>query len=93
MLRTDHFTAIVKAYLSTLKNEILQSEKSSLLAGAKYIIYEQSIRFLIDFLQENKYYKISYPTHNLVRARTQIKLLQSLIDQESNLKRIVKLYG
>lgn len=92
ILQTDHFRAIVKAYLGVLKNEITQSEKLSLLAGAQYIIYEQCIRFLIDFLQGNKYYKTSYQTHNLIRTRTQIKLLQSLIEQESELKRIIKLY-
>ena len=92
ILRTDHFSAIVKAYLGVLNGEIFKAEKSSLLLGAKYIIYEQSIRFLTDFLQGNKYYKINYPDHNLVRARTQLKLLQSLIEQESELKKIVNLF-
>ncbi len=92
ILRADHFRAIVKAYLGVLNGKMFKAEKSSLLLGAKYIIYEQSIRFLTDFLQGNKYYKTNYPEHNLVRAQTQLKLLQSLIEQELELKRIVNLF-
>lgn len=38
----------------------------------------QSVRFLTDYLNEDKYYKISYPKHNLARAKAQFKLLQSI---------------
>lgn len=88
-LRIDHFQAIVEGYLSALNNDISQIEKSSLLPGAKYIIYEQALRFLTDYLNGNVYYKTDYAEHNLVRARTQIKLLQSLMKQEPEMKKII----
>ncbi len=37
------------------------------------------VRFLTDFLQGDSYYKISYPDHNLVRAKNQLKLTEELI--------------
>ena len=45
------------------------------------IILELTIRFLNDFLQSNKYFKIKYQTHNLYRAEVQYRLLSSFITQ------------
>jgi len=45
------------------------------------IIVELTIRFLIDFLQSNRYFKIKYQTHNLYRAEVQYRLLSSFITQ------------
>ena len=45
------------------------------------IIVELTIRFLNDFLQSNKYFKIKYQTHNLYRAEVQYRLLCSFVSQ------------
>tara|TARA_Y100001968_G_scaffold72810_1_gene64137 strand:- start:2310 stop:3473 length:1164 start_codon:yes stop_codon:yes gene_type:complete len=48
------------------------------------IISELTIRFLTDFLQSNKYFKIDYKNHNLSRAERQFQLLCSFLSQISN---------
>ncbi len=45
------------------------------------IIVELIIRFLKDFLQSNRYFKVKYQTHNLYRAEVQYRLLSSFITQ------------
>ena len=45
------------------------------------IIVELTVRFLSDFLQSNKYFKIKYQTHNLYRAESQYRLLSSFVSQ------------
>ena len=45
------------------------------------IIVELIIRFLNDFLQSNRYFKVKYQTHNLYRAEVQYRLLSSFITQ------------
>tara|TARA_Y100001968_G_scaffold292136_1_gene297087 strand:- start:65 stop:1228 length:1164 start_codon:yes stop_codon:yes gene_type:complete len=45
------------------------------------IIVELTIRFLTDFLQSNRYFKIKYQTHNLYRAEVQYRLLSSFVTQ------------
>ena len=45
------------------------------------IIFELTIRFLTDFLQSNRYFKIKYETHNLFRAEVQYQLLSSFLIQ------------
>ena len=48
------------------------------------IIFELTIRFLTDFLQSNRYFKVKYQTHNLFRAEVQYQLLCSFLGQMSN---------
>ena len=45
------------------------------------IIVELTIRFLTDFLQSNKYFKINYQSQNLYRAEVQYRLLTSFVSQ------------
>jgi len=87
--RIEHFEALTRGYLEALKYDLNQQEKESLLPGALYIIYEQVLRFLTDYLNGGVYYKTAYPEHNLVRARTQLKLLSYLLDNEKELTRVV----
>ncbi|WP_413677605.1 aminoglycoside phosphotransferase family protein [Prochlorococcus sp. MIT 0916] len=47
------------------------------------IIVELTIRFLTDFLQSNKYFKVKYQTQNLYRAEVQYRLLSSFVTQIS----------
>ncbi len=89
VFRMEHFKALTKGYLEPLKDNLSDKEKKSLLTGAKSIIYEQSLRFLTDFLNGDIYYKTAYPEHNLVRTRTQFKLLESIIKNERKLNEII----
>ena len=43
--------------------------------GAWMMTLECGIRFLTDYLQNDIYFKIHRPEHNLDRCRTQLKLL------------------
>ena len=89
VFRTEHFEALAGGYLDALKHDLNPQEKESLLPGALYIIYEQTLRFLTDYLNGSIYYKTNYPEHNLVRARTQLKLLNSLLVREKELARLI----
>ena len=42
------------------------------------MIYMQAIRFLTDYFNYDKYYKINYTEQNLVRAKNQMYLLKAL---------------
>ncbi len=87
--RVNFFEALTRGYLESLKDVLSAPEKQYLLLGAKAILYEQALRFLNDFLQGNIYYKVDYPEHNLVRTRTQIKLLTEILQHEKQLRNII----
>ena len=85
------YKSFVKGYAATTKNFILESEIRTLAFGAKLITYEQCVRFLEDYLNGDVYYKCHKPKHNLIRAKAQIALLQSIISNYDDMESIVKL--
>ena len=49
-----------------------------------------ALRMLTDFLNNDIYYKTSYATHNLDRARNQLKLLKEIDTHFDRMKEIVQ---
>lgn len=49
-------------------------------------------RFLADFLQGDVYFKTTYPEHNLVRARTQFRLVKEMEEQFDQMQEIVETF-
>ena len=87
------FEAYTRGYLSQRKGNLTDSEIENLAFSAKYITYEQVLRFLMDYIDGDKYYKTAYPGHNLVRTRAQYRLLQSIEEQYGAMKKIVEEYA
>lgn len=77
-LDIEKYNSYIEGYLSEAGEMLNEMEKEYLSFGPQYIIYEQVMRFLMDYLKDDVYYKIDYPTHNLVRTRAQMKLLESI---------------
>ena len=81
----EMFKAYTEGYLSERKATLAQSELDWLAFSARYITFEQVLRFLMDYIDGDTYYRISYPGQNLDRSRTQLRLL---CDMEEKLPRI-----
>jgi hypothetical protein len=47
------------------------------------------LRFLTDYLNGNRYFKVHYKTHNLDRARNQFALYAYILERTSALKKII----
>lgn len=88
-LSLEYFRAYVEGYLESA-GESLNDEEISLLAfSAKLLTFECGIRFLGDYLNGDVYFKVDYPEHNLVRARTQFKLVEDIEAKYSEMTAIV----
>ena len=85
----DLFRAYTEGYLSERKETLTQVEREWLAFSALYITYEQVLRFLMDYIDGDRYYKIAYPTHNLVRPKAQQRLLESMEEQYGTMQEIV----
>ena len=55
------------------------------------ITVELATRFLADYIAGDPYFHIKYPEHNLVRARTQMKLACDMQQKWEDMNRIVAL--
>ncbi len=84
------FEAFTAGYLSEAKHFLSPIETEHLYTAARYITFEQVLRFLMDYIDGDKYYKIAYAEHNLVRARAQHKLLCSIESKEQEMKAVIE---
>lgn len=89
VFKKDMFFAFTKGYLSKVKETISQIELEHLIDGAITMTYECGLRFLSDYLNGNKYFKIDYPNHNLIRCKTQIHLCKQIINSQKELNNFV----
>ena len=80
-LSMEMFRAYTEGYLSQRAAQLAPAELDNLAFSALYITYEQVLRFLMDYIDGDTYYKVKYETHNLVRTRAQYRLLLSMEEQ------------
>ncbi|MFN0034238.1 MAG: phosphotransferase enzyme family protein [Saprospiraceae bacterium] len=80
-LRTDVLDALTRGFLEETADFLTKTEKENLMLGAAWIIGEQALRFLTDWLAGDVYYKTTSPEHNLVRARNQLVLLRTMNEE------------
>ncbi|WP_074434796.1 phosphotransferase [Beduini massiliensis] len=86
------FEAFSKGFLESLKDTLTAGEINALVDGVKVIVYEQTLRFLSDYLDGDRYYKTSFPKHNLIRAKNQLALLVDIEKKESLMREIIERY-
>lgn len=79
------FKALLAGYLEGLSGNISKAETESLLLGGEVMTCIMGLRFLTDYLEGNKYYKVQYAEQNLHRAKNQANFLES---QQSNRERL-----
>ena len=72
------FRAFAEGFLSRTAGELTETEIGILAPSCYSLSCELATRFLADYLDGDKYFKISYPDHNLVRARNQIALAKAM---------------
>lgn len=87
------FKAFAKGYIEEAKSFLTEKEFEYLAFSAKYITYEQVLRFLMDYIDGDNYYKTKSADHNLVRTRAQYKLLQSMEEQFDEMNKAVLQYS
>ena len=75
---TELFRAYAEGFVGQLRDSITEREAELLPVGAMMMTAECGMRFLADYLAGDTYFATKYPEHNLVRARTQIKLVQEM---------------
>jgi thiamine kinase-like enzyme len=77
-IRKEYLQAIAEGYLQkgSMKSQLSQFELDHFYFAGEMMIYMQALRFMTDYLLNDRYYGKKYPTHNKVRAENQIRLLQ-----------------
>jgi Ser/Thr protein kinase RdoA (MazF antagonist) len=82
------YAALVRGYLETAGEFLTPGERRLLAFAGKLITFEIGLRFLTDFLDGDRYFKVHRPGHNLDRCRTQFRLVESIAQQEEAMNRL-----
>lgn len=85
----EYFEAYTRGFLSECGDMLTPQELEWLPFAGRFITFEQVLRFLMDYINGDTYYKTAYPDHNLVRTRAQFALLRSQERQYERLRSIV----
>ena len=79
------FEAFAGGFLKGMEGSVTARERALMPAAARMMTFECGMRFLTDYLSGDTYFKTAYPEHNLVRARTQFKLVARMEELEGEM--------
>ncbi len=88
-LNMEYFRAYAEGFLSEVGGALTENEVRTLALGAFVMTLELVVRFLDDYLVGDTYFKIQYPTHNLMRARCQLHLAEDMARRLPEMEKIV----
>jgi Ser/Thr protein kinase RdoA (MazF antagonist) len=72
----EQVEAVIDGYCTAMANELSPFERSHLHYSGAMMMLMQALRFLTDYLENDRYYGAKYPEHNVVRAANQFRLLE-----------------
>lgn len=85
----DKYGAFAKGFIDKVGDSLTDQEMKTLSLGAITMTVECGLRFLTDYIDGDNYFGISYPEHNLDRARCQLALAQDMIKNYDKMQSIV----
>jgi len=88
-MRMPMFKQLAKGYIEATRSFLTKAEKRLIAFSGKLITYTIGVRFLTDFLNGDTYFRVHRPQHNLDRARTQFRLVESISRKEEAMQKYV----
>ena len=91
-LDLDLYECFTSGFVSAIAGFLGDEEIKLLPYGALLMTLEVGSRFLLDYLEGDKYFRIHRPEHNLERARTQLTLALDMERHFDEMNEIVRKY-
>lgn len=90
MFDTDICDVVLSGYREQANGFLTEAEKYYLYDAIRLIAYEQALRFFADYIAGDVYYKVHEDGQNLMRARVQVQLCQSIEANELKIRRMLE---
>lgn len=81
------FKGLARGYLKAAGGFLTKNERALMAFSGRLITYTIGLRFLTDYLLGDAYFRVHRPRHNLDRARTQFRLVESIAKQEAAMQK------
>lgn len=91
-LDMNKYEEFTKGFITASKEFLTKKELDTMALGCIVITIELASRFLADYINGDKYFRIHRKNHNLDRARCQIKLAPDMIKKYDKMCNIVMRY-
>jgi hypothetical protein len=86
----DKYRAFAEGFIRHTHHALTEAELDTMALGAVTITVELASRFLDDYLLGDKYFKVNYEGHNLVRTRCQLHLVRDMLKKYDEMCAIIK---
>lgn len=84
-LNMEYYAAFTEGFIGEAKAFLTDAELKYMALGAPTIAFELASRFLADYIDGDKYFRISRERHNLDRARCQIALCRDMMKKRDEM--------
>lgn len=88
-VNTAFFAAIARGFVAGSDDLLAPLEREHFVTAAQVLTFETGVRFLTDFIEGDRYFRVHRPTHNLDRARNQFAMVRTLVERQDELSDIV----
>ncbi|MFA6162637.1 MAG: phosphotransferase [Methylobacter sp.] len=85
----DICAALLKSYLTEAGAFFTEQDYHYLYPAIQLIPFELGLRFYTDYLEGNRYFKVTEPEQNLRRAADQFRLCESIMAQELAIENLI----
>jgi hypothetical protein len=82
------FRALASGFVAGARGLLMGVEIRALALAGPLMALENAVRFLTDYLEGDRYFRIARPGHNLDRARAQLRLATSMLEAESGMRAV-----
>ena len=92
-LNMEKYETYLRGYLDAAGASLTPLEKETLPWGARVITLELGVRFLTDYLEGDRYFRVRRPGQNLDRTRKMLKLTREMEAHFSEMREAVTRYA
>ena len=89
----EKYEAFTRGFVGELKGMLTQKEAETLALGAFAMTVECGIRFLSDYLDGDKYFRVHYEKQNFDRAKCHLVLAGKMLEKLDEMQSIVNQYA
>jgi len=86
----DLCKAVLQGYFTYGREFLTESGYNYIYDAVRLIAFELGLRFFTDYLEGNVYFKVKDEGHNLMRARVQFRLCESIEQKESAIRAAIE---
>ncbi len=92
-LDMERYEAFTRGFVRELGGMLTEAEENTLSLGVVAMTAECGVRFLTDYINGDKYFRIHYPDQNLARARCHLALARDMAEKLDQMQAIIDKYA